>query len=166
VVWKINWFSYLLQILGGVLPGSAWKPLKLLLITYITSAKSLLTSLLFSSLGSLLCVNPAKDPAQALKTDEPKLVCQVEEVKKTLEDLEERVVGVEQENKGLKRSVQCLQDEQIGCEESVKTLKRDKKDVHQLTRVEEKQSSTILQISCGNKKEFLFLIIYLNAWSV
>ena len=111
-------------------------------------------------------MNPAKDPAQALKTDEPKLVCEVEEVKKTLKDLEERVVGVEQENKGLKRSVQCLQDEQIGCEESVKTLKRDQKDVHQLTRVEEKQSSAIPQISCGNKKELLFLIIYVNAWSV
>ena len=97
------------------------------------------------------------DRAQALKTDVDNTTVELEEHRKTAKRavLEEPVVGVEQENKRLKRRIQCLQSDQIGLEGSVRSLKSDQEDMQQrLTYVEEKQNTTIPQISCGNIKSF------------
>ena len=104
---------------------------------------------MFSTLlGTEFCGNPNTEPAHETKTDDCNTMKAVKiPLQDVKSDLEERVVGIEQENKGLKISVQGLQDNLEG---SVTSLKSDHKDLQQrLTQAEEKQSSTIPHISCG-----------------
>ena len=108
---------------------------------------SICFSQMFSTLlGTVVCGNPNTEPAH--ETDD----CNTSKaVNKLLEDVKsdlvERVVGIEQENKGFKINVQSLQDNLEG---SVTSLESDHRDLQQrLTQVEEKQGSAMPQISCG-----------------
>ena len=96
----------------------------------------------------MLCGNPNTEPAHETKTDDCNTTKAVNNPPQDVKsDLEERVVGIEQENKGLKISMQSLQDNLEG---SVTSLKSDHRDLQQrLTQVEEKQGSAMPQISCG-----------------
>ena len=95
-----------------------------------------------------MCGNPTTEPALETKTDDYNTTKAVNNpLQDVKSDLEERVVGIERENKGLKISVQSLQDNLDG---SVTSLKSDHRNLQQrLTQVEEKQGSAIPQISCG-----------------
>ena len=93
------------------------------------------------------------ESAHASKTDHCTIVT---ELTKELQDfkanLEERVVGVEQENKGLRHRVLSLQDD---WDRSVKSLKSHHKDMQESqVKEEEKQESVISRISCGKKHLF------------
>lgn len=99
---------------------------------------------------------------KSLKSDVDKLAFEVEDCGKTVQkalqdvkvhvDLEERVVGVEQESKSLKRSLQGLQNEQIATDAKIKSLKLDQDNMQQrVLHVEEQMSHATPQISSGNE---------------
>ena len=96
----------------------------------------------------MLRANPNTEPAHETEANDCNTTKAVKvPLQDVRSDLEERVVGIEKENKGLKISVQSLQDNLEG---SVTSLKSDHRDLQQrLTQVEEKQGSAIPQISCG-----------------
>ena len=118
---------------------------------YLT--ESLLISLVFSPLGSITCGSSTMESAHALKTDHCTTVTQLtKELQDVKANLEARVVGVEQENKGLRCRVLSLQDD---WDQSVKSLKSQDMQERQV-KGEEKQNSVISRISCG--KKFYFFV--------
>ena len=95
---------------------------------------------------------------EALKTDHCTTVTELtRELQDFKANLEERVVGVEEENKGLRRQVLSVQDD---WDRSVKSPKSHHKDMQESqVKEEEKQNSVISRISCGKKIYFLLINI-------
>ena len=98
------------------------------------------------------------ESVHTLKTDHCTTVTELtRELQDFKANLEERVVGVEQENKGLRHRVLSLQDD---WDRSVKSLKSHHKDMQESqVKEEEKQNSVISRISCGKKLYFLLINI-------